>query len=84
MGDLSDIQRGRIVGARLAGASVIKTVTSLGVSRAEVRKVIIAIQIMGRRHQLRVNSGRKQKFSKNDRHTFVSKFKRLTTIRKTY
>jgi predicted transcriptional regulator len=38
MGDLSDFQRGQIVGARLAGASVTKTATLLGVSRAAVSK----------------------------------------------
>jgi hypothetical protein len=30
---------------------------------------------MGRRHQLRENSGRKPKFSENDRRTFVSKIR---------
>jgi hypothetical protein len=42
MGDSSDFQRGQIVGARLAGSSVTKTVTSLCVSRAAVSKVITA------------------------------------------
>jgi hypothetical protein len=32
MGDLSDFVKGQIVGARLAGASVTKTATLLGVS----------------------------------------------------
>jgi len=41
MGDLSDFQNGQIVGARLAGASVTKTSTLLGVSRAAVPKVMM-------------------------------------------
>jgi predicted transcriptional regulator len=40
MGDLSDFQRGQIVGARSAGASVTKMATLLGVSRAAVYKVM--------------------------------------------
>jgi predicted transcriptional regulator len=40
MGDLSDFQRRQIVGAPLAGASVSKTATLLGVSRAAVSKVM--------------------------------------------
>jgi len=36
MGDFSDFQRGQIVVAHLAGASVTKTATLLGVLNAEV------------------------------------------------
>ena len=42
MGDLSDFERGRTVGARLAGASVTKATTLLGVSRATVSKLMSA------------------------------------------
>ena len=40
MGDLSDFQKGLIVGARLAAVFVSKTATLLCVSRATVPKVI--------------------------------------------
>jgi len=40
MGDLSDFQKGQIVVTRWAAASVTKTDTLLGVSRASVSKVM--------------------------------------------
>jgi len=42
MGNLSDFQRGPTVGVHLAGASVTKMATLLGVSRAAVSKVMTA------------------------------------------
>jgi hypothetical protein len=39
MGDFSDFHRGQIVGVHLAGASVTKMATLLGVSRAAVSRV---------------------------------------------
>jgi len=51
--ETSDCQRGQIVGAHLAGASVTKIATLLGISRPAVCKVITATQNIGRHHQLR-------------------------------
>jgi predicted transcriptional regulator len=48
MGHLSNLERGKIVGARLAGASVSKTATLLGVSRARVSKVMLAYMNNGK------------------------------------
>jgi predicted transcriptional regulator len=48
MGDLSDFEKGRIVGASLAGVSVKKTATLLGVSRAAVSKVTSTYANLGK------------------------------------
>jgi hypothetical protein len=47
----SYFQRGKIVGACLAGASATKTATLFGVSRPAVYKVMMVTHIMGRYHQ---------------------------------
>jgi predicted transcriptional regulator len=58
MGDSSYFERGQIVSARLAGASVTKTATMLGISRATVSKVMLAYMIHGETKSKR-KSGRK-------------------------
>jgi predicted transcriptional regulator len=57
MGDLFDFEREQIVGARVAGASVIKTATLLGVSRATVSKVMSAHTNHGKTISVKRNSG---------------------------
>jgi transposase len=57
MGDLSDFQRGQVISVRLAGASVTKTATSLGVSRATVSKVMTAHTNYGKTSSATRNSG---------------------------
>jgi hypothetical protein len=59
MGDFSDFQRGQIVGARLAGASVTKMATLFGVYRAAVSKVVMTYTNHGRTSSAKRNSGRK-------------------------
>jgi len=61
MGDFSCFQRGQIVGAHLAGASVTKTANVFGVSRAAVSKVMTTYTNHGRTLSAKRNSGRKPK-----------------------
>jgi NADH:ubiquinone oxidoreductase subunit E len=61
MGDLSDLQRGQIIGEYLAGASVTKTATLLGVSRATVSKVTTAYTNYGKTSSSKRNSSRTPK-----------------------
>jgi hypothetical protein len=70
IGDLTDFQRGEVVvGAHLAGASVIKTATLFGVSRATVSKVMMAHINHWKTSSVKRNSGRKLKLNNWDRRT---------------
>jgi len=57
MGDLSDFQRGQIVGVYLAGIYVTKMVTLLGVSRAAVFTVTTEYANHGKTSTAKRNSG---------------------------
>jgi transposase len=59
MGDLSNFERGQIIGSCLAAASVIKTATLLGVSRVTVSKAMSAYTNHGKATSAKRNSGRK-------------------------
>jgi biotin operon repressor len=61
MGDLSKFERGQIVGAHLAGASVTKTTKHvlLGISRTTVSKIISAYKNSGTTTSSKRNSGKK-------------------------
>jgi transposase len=69
MGDLSNFERRQIVCARLAGASVTKTATLLGVSKATVSKVMSAYTNYGTTTSAKRNSERKSTLTERDRHT---------------
>ena len=69
MGNLSEFQRGQIVGSRLAGASVTKTATLLGASRTAVSKVTMEYTSHGNTSSAKRNSSRKPKLSERDRRT---------------
>ena len=57
MADLSDFQRGQIVGARMAGASVTETARMLDVSRGTVSKVMTAFEREGKTSSAKHRSG---------------------------
>ena len=65
--DLSDFERGLIVGAQMAGASVAKTAQLASVSTGTVTKVTSAFRSMGKTPVNRVgNCGRQCTFDDHD------------------
>jgi transposase len=86
MGGLSDCEKGQIVGARLPGASVVKTATLLSVSRATVSEVMLAHTNHGKTTSAKRNSGRKSTLTERDRRTLrriVSKNPTTTAVQVT-
>jgi transposase len=79
MGGLFDFERGYIVDARLAGASVIKLVILLDVSRATVSKVMSTYTNHGKTTSAKRNSGRKSTLPERDRRTLRTVPKNHTT-----
>ena len=51
MADLSDFKRGQIVGVRIAGTSVTKTVELFDVARSTVSKIMTAFEKEGKTSQ---------------------------------
>ena len=83
---MSDFQRGRIVGERLAGESVTKMATLLDVSRAAFSNVMTSYKNHGKTSSAERNSGRKSKLSERGRHTLkrtLSKNHRTTAAQVT-
>lgn len=80
--DLSDFERGFIVGARMAGASVTKTAQLASVSKGTVTKVTSAFTSTGKTSVNRVgNCGRGRAFDEQDTRAlvrFVKKNRRAT------
>jgi transposase len=66
MGYVSDFERQQIVDEHLAGASVTKTATLLGVLRVTVAKVMLAYTNHGKTTPMKRNSGRKLTLTKGD------------------
>jgi transposase len=66
MEDLSNFERGQIIGALLTGASVMKTAKLLGVLRSAVSKVMSAYTNHGKTTSAKRNSGRKSTLTERD------------------
>ena len=75
MADPSDFKRGEIIGARLAGTSVIKTAELFSVARCTVWKGMTAYEKEGK-ISLNQNSGRKRKLSDRDLRTLTRIFRK--------
>ena len=86
MRDLSDFQRGQIVGVHLAGASTAKMATLLSVSRAAVAKVTMACTNHRKTSSAKRNSGQNPKVNERDDRTLnriASKIHRTTVAKVT-
>jgi hypothetical protein len=69
MGDLSTSERGQIVGAHLARASVMKSATLLELSRATVSKIRSVYMNHGKITKARRNNGQKSTLAERNYHT---------------
>lgn len=65
--DLPDMQRGMIIEARLAGASMSRASDIMGFSRTTVSKVTIAYTKLAKMSSAKQNSGRVSKLTDRDR-----------------
>jgi transposase len=85
-GRLFDFETEQISGARLVGASVTKTATLLGVSRATICKFMSSYTNYGKTISAKRNSGQKSTLTERDRHIFrriASKYHRTTAAQVT-
>jgi hypothetical protein len=66
MGDLSDFEKGHVIGVHLAGAPVIKTAAILGASRVKVSKVMSSYTNHGKTTLVKWNGQKKSTLTERD------------------
>ena len=71
MADLTEFQRGLVVGVHMAVVCVTKTSELFGVVRITVSKVMTTFEKDGKTSSLKQNSGRKRKLSDKNRRTLT-------------
>lgn len=86
MSELSEFERGQIVGARMVGASVTKVAEVFGVSRGTVSKIYTAYRKSGKTSSAKSQRGRKCVLGDRDRRSLkriVTKNKKTTAAKVT-
>lgn len=86
MSELSEFERGQIVGARMVGASVSKVAELFHVSRGTVSKIYTAYRKSGKTSSAKSQRGRKCVLDDRDRRSLkriVSKNKKTTATKVT-
>ncbi|XP_067141717.1 uncharacterized protein [Centruroides vittatus] len=86
MSELSEFERGQIVGARMVGASITKVAKMFGVSRGTVSKIYTAYRTSGKTSSAKSQRGRKCVLSDCDRRSLkriVTKNKKTTAAKVT-
>lgn len=84
MSELSEFERGQIVGARMVGASVTKVAEVFGVSRSTVSRIYTAYRNSGKTSSAKSQRGRKCVLSDRDRRSLkmiVTKNKKTTAAK---
>lgn len=84
MRDLTDFEKGQIVGARMTGASITKVAEVFGFSRATISRTMTQFEKQGKTSNNRTKCGRPSKLSGRDRRTLnriIKKNRRSTATK---
>ena len=81
MRDLTDFEKGQIVGARMTGASITKVAEVFGFSRATISRTMTQFEKQGKTSNNRTKCGRPSKLSGRDRRTLNRIIKKIGDLR---